>query len=145
MIAFTWQSVVGRKADGWGRKPIFLVAFAVLTARGVLATVSDNPAWLLAVQALDGTGAGIFGALFPVVFADLTLESGRFNVAQRAVATVQGLGAALSATVASFIIVTGGYTIAFWALAAVAGIGLVLYARFIPETKPNPADEDARV
>jgi len=127
--------VVGRKADGWGRKPIFLVAFAVLTLRGLLYTVSDDAAWLLAVQALDGIGAGIFGALFPIVIADLTRGTGRFNVAQGAVATVQGLGAALSATVAGFVIVTEGYTIAFWTLAAVAAVGLVLYAMFMPETK----------
>jgi MFS family permease len=132
--------VVGRKADSWGRKPIFLVAFAVLTIRGVLYTVSDNPVWLLTVQALDGVGAGIFGALFPIVIADLTRGSGRFNVAQGAVSTVQGLGAALSATVAGFIIVTEGYTIAFWTLGAVAAIGLVLYARFMPETKQTVTD-----
>lgn len=130
--------VVGRKADSWGRKPIFLVAFAVLTARGLLYTVSDNAAWLLAVQALDGIGAGIFGALFPIVIADLTRGSGRFNVAQGAVATVQGVGAALGATVAGFVIVTEGYTIAFWTLAAVAAVGLVLYARFMPETRRTP-------
>lgn len=128
--------VVGRKTDRWGRKPIFLIAFGVLALRGVLYTVSDDASWLLAVQALDGVGAGIFGALFPIVIADLTRGSGRFNVAQGAVATVQGLGAALSATVAGFIIVTEGYTIAFWTLAAVAAIGFVLYARFMPETKP---------
>lgn len=132
--------VVGRKADVWGRKPIFLVAFAVLTVRGLLYTVSDNAAWLLAVQALDGIGAGIFGALFPIVIADLTRGSGRFNVAQGAVSTVQGVGASLSATVAGFVIVTEGYTIAFWTLAAVAAIGLVLYARFMPETKQPVSD-----
>lgn len=128
--------IVGRKTDRWGRKPIFLIAFGVLALRGVLYTVSDDASWLLAVQALDGVGAGIFGALFPIVIADLTRGSGRFNVAQGAVATVQGLGAALSATVAGFIIVAEGYTIAFWTLAAIAGIGFVLYARFMPETKP---------
>lgn len=132
--------VVGRKADVWGRKPIFLVAFAVLTARGLLYTVSDNAAWLLTVQALDGIGAGIFGALFPIVIADLTRGSGRFNVAQGAVSTVQGVGASLSATVAGFVIVTEGYTIAFWTLAAVAAIGLVLYARFMPETAQPVSD-----
>jgi MFS family permease len=128
--------LVGRRADRWGRKPIFLVAFAVLALRGVLYTVSDDAAWLLAVQALDGVGAGIFGALFPIVIADLTRESGRFNVAQGAVSTMQGLGAALSATVAGFIIVAEGYTIAFWTLAVVAAVGFGLYAFLMPETRP---------
>ncbi len=127
--------IVGRKADIWGRKPIFLAAFAVLAVRGVLYTLSDNGGWLVAVQLLDGIGAGIFGALFPVVIADLTRGTGRYNVSQGAVATAQGLGAALSASLAGTIIVWAGYTPAFLTLAVIAGIGFVLYLLFMPETK----------
>ncbi len=82
-------------------------------------------------------GAGIFGALFPVVIADLTKGSGRFNVAQGAVATAQGLGAALSATLAGTIIVGAGYAVSFLTLAAIAAVGLALYAMAMPETKPK--------
>ncbi len=127
--------VVGRNTDRWGTKPLFLVAFAFLAARGALYTVSDNPWWLVGVQALDGVGAGIFGALFPVVIADLTKGTGRFNVSQGAVASAQGLGAALSATLAGAIIVWSGYTASFLTLATVAGIGLALYLVAMPETK----------
>ena len=35
--------VVGRNAERWGTKPIFLVAFGFLAARGALYTVSDDP------------------------------------------------------------------------------------------------------
>lgn len=127
--------LVGRKADAWGRKPLFLAAFAMLAVRGALYTVSRDPWWLVAVQALDGVGAGIFGALFPVVVADLTRGSGRFNVAQGAVATAQGLGAALSASLAGTIIVRAGYTPTFLTLAAIAGGGWLLYALALPETR----------
>ena len=130
--------VVGRHAERWGTKPIFLVAFAFLAARGALYTVSNDPWWLVGVQALDGIGAGIFGALFPVVIADLTKGSGRFNVSQGAVATAQGLGAALSATLAGAIIVDAGYAAGFLTLAAIAGGGFVLYLLAMPETKPRP-------
>ena len=130
--------VVGRHAERWGTKPIFLVAFAFLAARGALYTVSNDPWWLVGVQALDGIGAGIFGALFPVVIADLTKGSGRFNVSQGAVATAQGLGAALSATLAGAIIVAAGYAAGFLTLAAIAGGGFVLYLLAMPETKPRP-------
>ncbi len=128
--------VVGRNVDAWGRKPLFLVAFGVLAARGALYTVSNDPWWLVGVQALDGIGAGIFGALFPVVIADLTKGTGRFNVSQGAVATAQGLGAALSATLAGTIIVWAGYGASFMTLAVIAGVGLGLYAAAMPETKP---------
>ena len=129
--------LVGARADRWGRKPFFLAAFGILAARGVLYTLSDDPFWLVAVQLLDGFGAGIFGALFPVVVADLTRGTGRFNVAQGAVATAQGIGAAFSATFAGVIIVTGGYSAAFLALAAVAGAGFALYLLAMPETRPR--------
>ena len=127
--------VVGRNTNRWGTKPLFLVAFAVLAARGALYTVSDNPWWLVGVQALDGIGAGIFGALFPVVIADLTKGTGRFNVSQGAVASAQGLGAALSATLAGAIIVWAGYTASFLTLATIAVLGLGLYVVAMPETK----------
>lgn len=128
--------LVGARADRWGRKPFFLVAFGILAARGVLYTVSDDPYWLVAVQLLDGVGAGIFGALFAVVVADLTRGTGRFNVAQGAVATAQGIGASFSATFAGVIIVYGGYSAAFLALAGVAGAGFLLYLTAMPETRP---------
>ncbi|WP_231639211.1 MFS transporter [Sphingomonas profundi] len=127
--------VVGRNAERWGTKPIFLVAFGFLAARGALYTVSNDPWWLVGVQAMDGVGAGIFGALFPVVIADLTKGSGRFNVSQGAVATAQGLGAALSATLAGSIIVAAGYSVSFLTLAAIAAVGFVLYLAAMPETK----------
>lgn len=127
--------VVGARADTWGRKPIFLVGFAVLALRGFLYPVSDHPAWLLAVQSLDGVGAGIFGALFPIVVADLTQGSGRFNISQGAIATAQGLGAAISSAVAGIVVVTAGYASAFILLACVAMAGFAVYYFMMPETK----------
>jgi MFS family permease len=131
--------LVGRKADAWGRKPIFTVALAVLALRGALYPLSDNPYWLVSVQLLDGVGAGIFGALFPLVVADLTRGTGRFNVSQGAIATAAGLGGALSAATAGFIVVAAGYNTAFLFLAAVAAAGLALFVAMMPETGPDAA------
>jgi MFS family permease len=86
------------------------------------------------VQLLDGVGAGIFGALFPLVVADLTRGTGRFNVSQGAIATAQGIGASLSNTVAGLIIVWAGYSAAFLFLGGVAAIAFLLYWLAMPET-----------
>ena len=51
--------LVGRKADSWGRKPIFLAAFAVLAIRGALYPVSDDPAWLVTVLFTMPAGSGV--------------------------------------------------------------------------------------
>ncbi len=133
--------LTGRSADRFGRKPIFLVAFAVLALRGVLYTFSDNPYYLVAVQCLDGVGAGIYGALIPVIVADLTRGTGRFNVSQGAIATAQGVGAAISATIAGLIIVNFSYAHAFMVLAGIAGLGFVLYLLLMPETANTSASQ----
>jgi MFS family permease len=131
--------MVGRNADAWGRKPIFAAALAVLALRGALYPLSDNSYWLVGVQLLDGVGAGIFGALFPLVVADLTRGTGHFNVSQGAIATAAGLGGALSAAAAGFIVVAAGYSAAFLFLAAIAAVALALFVVMMPETGPNAA------
>ena len=105
--------LVGRTADTWGRKPLFLIGFAILPIRAVLYTFSDNSFWLVGVQVLDGVGAGIFGALTPLVIADIMRGTGRYNLAQGAIATVQGIGASLSGLAAGVVIDHYGYTVTF--------------------------------
>jgi MFS family permease len=126
--------LVGAKADVWGRKPLLLAGFMFLPLRGVLYILSDDPYWLVAVQLLDGIGAGIFGALFPVVVKDLTLGTGHFNVSLGALSTVFGLGAALSNSLAGFVVQAAGYSAAFLTLAGVAAVALVLLWVAFPET-----------
>ncbi len=85
-----------RLATSWGRKPVFLIGFAVLPVRGLLYCLSVNPYYLVGVQLLDGIGAGIFGVVSVLVVADLTKGTGRFNLTQGALATATGIGAGLS-------------------------------------------------
>lgn len=129
--------LAGAKADSWGRKPIFIVGFVFLTARGFLYTLSDNSYWLVAVQVLDGVGAGIFGALFPLVVQDLTHGTGRFNVSLGALSAMWGVGAALSNIIAGGIVVAAGYHAAFISLGVIAACGLTLYCVAMPETAPT--------
>ncbi len=126
--------LVGRTADSWGRKPLFLAGFAVLPLRAVLYTLSDDSVWLIGVQLLDGIGAGIFGALTPLVIADIMRGTGRYNLAQGAVATVQGIGASLSGLAAGIIVDNFGYSAAFLAAGGVAASALAAFALWMPET-----------
>jgi MFS family permease len=131
--------LVGARADRWGRKPLFLAAFLILPLRGCLYTLSDNQFWLLAVQTLDGVGAGLFGALFPIIVADLMRGTGRYNVAQGAILTAQGIGAALSTTLAGVVVVHAGYSAAFLTLAGVAVAGALIFFFGMPETYVHPS------
>src|SRR5712671_18283 len=138
IVMIPMAMLVGRKADDWGRKPIFLVGFAVLPIRGVLYTLTDDPYALVAIQLLDGVGAGIFGALFFIVVSDLTKGTGHYNLAQGASGSCWGLGAALSNFVAGFIVNAFGFSAAFLFLSACALGAFFLFSLGVPETWEMP-------
>ncbi|HXA24334.1 MAG TPA: MFS transporter [Acetobacteraceae bacterium] len=134
MVMLPIALLVGRTADTWGRKPLFLIGFAVLPIRAVLYTFSDNSFWLIGVQLLDGIGAGIFGTLTPLVIADIMRGTGRYNLAQGAIATVQGIGASLSGLAAGVIVDRYGYTVTFLSLGAIAAVAVIVFAIGMRET-----------
>jgi MFS family permease len=126
--------LVGRTADSWGRKPLFLIGFGILPIRAVLYPLSDSSAWLIGVQLLDGVGAGIYGALMPLVVADIMRGTGRYNLALGAIATMHGIGASLSGLASGIIVDTFGYSAGFLSLGAVAALALIVFAIAMPET-----------
>ncbi|HEX8595781.1 MAG TPA: MFS transporter [Pseudomonas sp.] len=135
--------LVGARADVWGRKPLLLAGFLILPIRGVLYVLSNDPYWLVAVQLLDGVGAGLFGALFPLVVKDLTQGTGRFNVSLGVLSTVFGLGAALSSSLAGFVVQAAGYSAAFLTLAGIAAAAFALLL-MMPETLKTTTEPDEK-
>ena len=127
--------LVGQRADAWGRKPLFLACFAVLPVRGLLYLVTQDPYLLVSIQVLDGIGAGIFGALFFLVVADLTRGTGHYNLALGATGACWGLGAALSNGVAGLVVDAAGYSAAFVFLASCAIVAFLTFWLGVPETR----------
>jgi predicted MFS family arabinose efflux permease len=127
----------GRKAGSWGRKPLLLLAFAVLPGRGVLYTLTANTGALVAIQILDGVGVGIFNVVSVLVIADLTRGSGRFNFTLGAISTAVAIGASLSQTIAGSIVHHFGSSAGFLFLAAVASAAFGILYCFMPETRDN--------
>jgi predicted MFS family arabinose efflux permease len=134
MVIALIASWSGKKAGQWGRKPLLLIAFTVLPIRGVLYTFTDNATSLIAIQILDGVGAGIFGVVSVLVIADLTQGSGHFNLALGAITTAVGIGASLSQVIAGSLVHHLGYRTGFLFLAAVALTALAALYFFMPET-----------
>jgi len=134
LVFMVVAALSGKLAGKVGRKPLFLFGFAALALRGVLYTLSHHPAALIAVQCMDGLGAGIFGVVGVLIIADLTKGTGGFNAAQGAIATAQGIGAFLSNSVSGYLAKNQGDNFTFFTLAAIAAVGLVFFWVFMPET-----------
>ena len=128
---------VGRQAERWGRRPLLLLGFAALPIRGLLFAVVSNPYLLVCVQILDGISAAVLGVLVPLVVADATRGTGRFNLAQGIVGTAVGIGASLSTTLAGYLSDYFGTGVAFMGLAALGCGGLALVWAALPETRPT--------
>jgi len=123
-------------ADRWGRKPLLLVALAALVLRVLLFTVAPGPLWLLPLQALSGIDATVIGILSPLIIADVTAGSGRYNLAQGAVGMATGIGAAISTTAVGFIAQWYGFTAGLLVLAAVATAAFVYVLGLFRESRP---------
>jgi sugar phosphate permease len=59
-------------------------------------------------------------------------STGPFNVAQGAVATAQGIGAALSTALAGIVVMKVGYSAAFLTLGAIAAMGILVFGLALP-------------
>ncbi len=124
----------GRQAERWGRRPLLLLGFAFLPLRGLLFALTTRPELLVAIQVLDGLAATVFMIVAPLVVADVTRGTGRFNVAQGAIGTATAAGAAVSTTATGFVVDRFGDSAGFCGLAAVALAGLLLLIVAMPET-----------
>jgi len=133
---------IGRYANRHGRKGLLLVGFGVLPIRAVLYTVFHAVPALLAVQVLDGVANSIFGVVSILVIADRTRGTGRFNLAQGALATAVGLGAALSNGFGGMLMEKAGYRISFLALGGMACLAFLVLLFAIPETAHNNTESN---
>jgi MFS family permease len=132
-------ALVGRAVErGIGRKPVFLVAYALLPLRGVLFAFTASPYAVIAIQLLDGVAAGIFGVVAILIAADVTRGTGRFNLAQGLVALCVGLGAGLSNVVGEYAVQWWGYPAGFLTLAAIAALAFLYFLLLMPETSATP-------
>jgi MFS family permease len=102
---------------------------------------SSNTVALVAIQILDGVGAGIFGVVSVLVIADLTQGSGRFNITLGAISTAVGIGAALSQMIAGAIVHHFSFDAGFLFLAAIAATAFSILYFFMPETINIPLNE----
>ena len=134
---------VGRTANTWGRRPLLLIALAIVPVRSAFFAVTTDPALLVLIQLLDGMTGAILGVLTALVIADVTKGTGRFNLAQGLVGTLSGIGAALSTSISGLIVERLGHMAGFLGLTTVGLIAVAILWAFMPETG-SPAHQQKR-
>jgi MFS family permease len=125
---------VGRRAESHGRRPLLMLGFAAMPLRAALFAVVHDPYLLVAVQILEGVGAATFGVMVPLMAADLTRGTGRYNLLQGVLGLVAALGAAVSTTLGGAMADAWGLLPAYWMLAAIGGAGILAVAALTHES-----------
>jgi MFS family permease len=125
-----------RMAEKEGYWLVLLISFLALPIRGVIAASVIEPWGVFPVQALDGIGAGLQSVAVPGLVARILNGTGRVNVGQGAVMTMQGLGAALSPAIGGWIAQQLGYPAAFLILGGIALGSIAIWLGFASLLKP---------
>ena len=129
--------LTGWLCDRWGRKPVFAVGFVVLPLRIFLYSLTTNPGVLVALQALDCIGAGVYGVAVVAMCADLTRGKGRFNALSGLIATALSVGGVIGPLGSGFLVQRLGFNMAFYIFAGLAAVAASLFVFLMPETHPD--------
>jgi predicted MFS family arabinose efflux permease len=124
----------GRLCETWGRKPVFAIGLVALPVRIFLYSLTDRPAVLVGLQALDGIGAGIYGVVIVAMCADLTQGKGGFNTLSGMIATALAVGGVVGPVAAGYLAQEMGYNTFFYVFAGIATLAAALFLVAMPET-----------
>jgi hypothetical protein len=119
--------VAMRLAEGRGYWLVILITFIVLPVRGFVAASIIKNWGVYPVQILDGIGAGLQSVAVPGLVVHFLNGTGRVNVGQGAVMTMQGIGASLSPVLGGLIADHFGYRVAFMMLGSISAGSLILW------------------
>lgn len=121
---------------GVGRKGIFLAGLLTLPIRCALIIYwkDAGSAYLLSTQILDGLGGGFFSLIHPILVADITFGSGRFNVIMGLTASAFGLGSTMSNFFGQMVVEHLGHVTSLSGSLVLSFIPIMIFAFFMPET-----------
>ena len=117
----------GHVAGRHGALKIMLASCVVLALRAVLAAATSGAQWGLAVEVMDGIGAGMISVAGPIAVTDLTYGGGRTQTAIGSLTALGGIAAAVSAIAGGAVASWAGWpaALAMMALPPIAAVLLL--------------------
>jgi MFS family permease len=128
---------IGRRAEVFGRRSLMLVGWALIPLQGLVYATLSGPLALVLGNLLNAFSAAIFGVTMTVVAADVTRDTGGFNLTLGALGVAMSIGASLSTFFTGMAVAAFGIRGAAFTLASVGLCGLVVLWAGMPETRPT--------
>jgi len=130
LVMIVTSLIAMRMVEKSGYWLVILISFIALPIRGFIAAHIISHAGIYPVQMLDGIGAGLQSVAVPGLVAHILNGTGRINIGQGAVMTVQGLGASLSPAIGGWMAQGMGYSSTFMILGSFAIVSILLWVMF---------------
>ena len=126
--------VVGRLADQFGRKRVFLLGVVLFGLSSLLCGSAPSLGWLLGFRALQGVGAAILTAVSLAIL--LVVVPGEHRGAAIGLwGAFSGIAAAVGPVVGGFLVQYLSWHWIFWVNIPFCLLSLFLVARYVPETR----------
>jgi MFS family permease len=135
LVMIVTSLIAMRMAEKSGYWLVILISFIALPIRGFIAAHIISHVGIYPVQMLDGIGAGLQSVAVPGLVAHILNGTGRINIGQGAVMTVQGLGASLSPAIGGWMAQGIGYSSTFMILGSFAIVSILLWVMFSSSIK----------
>jgi predicted MFS family arabinose efflux permease len=133
MIPSAWFA--GKYCAQFGRKPVMAIAFFLLPIRIFLYCFAKSALAVLAITAMDGVIAGVFGVMAILLSADLTKNERGFNALLALFCTMPAIGAMFGTLLQGYLTEHYGFGWTFAFFACVAAGAAVFFALFVKESQ----------
>jgi len=134
LMQFFFAPVLGSLGDRYGRRPVLLLALAVLAADFLVMALAPTLGWLFAARIASGI-AGATGTTASAYVADITAAADRARSFGR-IGAAWGVGFVLG-PVAGGLLGEIGWRAPFYAAAGLAFVNLAYGALVLPESLPR--------
>lgn len=134
LVLVATVTAVGRFADMWGRKLLYVYGFLIFTGASVLCGLAPGLGWLCGFRALQAIGAAMLQAnsLAIIVLVVPAAALGRAIGFQGA---AQALGLALGPTVGGLLLAAGGWRLIFFVNVPFGLFGAVAAVLLVPRSR----------
>jgi multidrug resistance protein len=126
-------TIMGTFGDTTGRRPAYILTFAIYLAANIGLAMQKSYAALLVLRCLQSAGSSGTVALGFGVISDIATPAERGKYLGPAAAGIM-LAPAIGPTIGGLLAQYLGWRSIFWFLAIISGSYLVVYALFMPET-----------
>jgi MFS family permease len=124
--------LAGLLGPRWGHKRVLSVAFIVLPVRILLYAFANEAGELVALQALDGIGAGIFDVTSIAICGKSAQGRGHFAGLMGVLGAAIGVGGVAGPFLSGLVVQYCGFAAAFGVFSGIAAVAAVIFIAGMP-------------